>query len=111
MAIARACFVDTHGWYSRAHARMGKDYLGADQRRVTDDKKKDDEPIQALDAGDIAVLKTYGVGPYDRAIKKAEQDIQDCLKRVNELSGTMRARRGGTKLHELPSHHPQALGR
>lgn len=66
---------------------MPKDYLGADQRKVVDDKKEDDEPIQALDAGDIAVLKTYGVGPYDRAIKQAEKDIQECLKRVNELSG------------------------
>jgi len=66
---------------------MGKDYLGADQRKVSNDKKEDDEPIQSLDAGDIAVLKTYGVGPYDRAIKQAEQDIQDCLKRVNELAG------------------------
>jgi len=25
---------------------MGKDYLGADQRRVVDDKKEDDEVIQ-----------------------------------------------------------------
>lgn len=73
---------------------MGKDYLGADQRAVADDKKADDEPIQALDAGDIAVLKTYGVGPYDRAIKKAEQDIQDCMKRVNELSGIVESDTG-----------------
>ena len=39
---------------------MGKDYLGADQRKVADDDKKDDKPIQALDEGDIALLKTYG---------------------------------------------------
>ena len=39
---------------------MGKDYLGADQRKVTDDEKKEDKPIQALDEGDIALLKTYG---------------------------------------------------
>ena len=39
---------------------MGKDYLGADQRKVADPEKKDDKPIQALDEGDIALLKTYG---------------------------------------------------
>ena len=39
---------------------MGKDYLGADQRKVAGDDKKDDKPIQALDEGDIALLKTYG---------------------------------------------------
>ena len=35
-----------------------KDYLGSDQRRVNEEVK-DEKEIQALDAGDIAVLKTY----------------------------------------------------
>ncbi|EGD78796.1 26S protease regulatory subunit 7 [Salpingoeca rosetta] len=65
---------------------MGKDYLGKDQRRVTDDKKED-ETITALDAGDIAVLKTYGTGPYTNAIKKTEKDIDNVMKRVIELTG------------------------
>lgn len=65
---------------------MGKDYLGKDQRRVTDDKKED-EQIQALDAGDIAVLKTYGTGPYTHALKKAEKDIESIMKRVVKLTG------------------------
>ena len=37
------------------------DYLGTDQRKVKDEEK-DDKPIQALDEGDIALLKTYGAG-------------------------------------------------
>eukprot|EP01136_Pigoraptor_vietnamica_P031311 Opistho-1_new@91719 len=67
---------------------MGKDYLGGDMRRVREDEKgEDDKPIQALDEADIAVLKTYGVGPYTQRIKKVEDDIQAAVKKVNELSG------------------------
>jgi 26S proteasome regulatory subunit T1 len=28
-----------------------------------------------------------GAGPYDKAIKETEEDVQTILKRVNELSG------------------------
>jgi len=67
---------------------MGKDYLGSDQRKVKDDKAAEkDKPIQSLDEGDIALLKTYGAGQYSKSIKKVEKDIEDTLKRVNELSG------------------------
>jgi len=62
------------------------DYLGADQRKVKEEKKED-KPIQALDEGDIAVLKTYGAGSYSRSIKKVEDDIKEISKRVNELTG------------------------
>ncbi|KAF6025553.1 PSMC2 [Bugula neritina] len=65
---------------------MGKDYLGKDQRATRDDDKED-KPIQALDEGDIEILKTYGAGQYTNRIKGLETDIQECLKRVNELSG------------------------
>lgn len=61
----------------------------------------------ALDEGDIAVLKSYvsllipfrsayryidssmfqGQGPYHQQIKRTEDDVQQCLKRVNELTG------------------------
>jgi len=64
------------------------DYLGADQRKVRDDdSKKDDKPIQSLDEGDIALLKAYGKGPYSDQIKSVEADIQDLVKKVNELNG------------------------
>lgn len=64
------------------------DYLGADQRRVNEDKDDEKEkPIQALDAGDIALLKTYGQGPYAKQIKQVEEDIVNITKRVNELTG------------------------
>jgi len=63
------------------------DYLGKDQRKVKKDDKKDDKPIQALDEGDIALLKTYGAGSYSKSIKTAEEDIKKIAKRVDELSG------------------------
>ncbi|CAF0731774.1 unnamed protein product [Adineta ricciae] len=64
------------------------DYLGEDQRKTKQkDDKDDDKPIKALDEAEIALLKSYGAGPYDKAIKKTEEDVQTILKRVNELSG------------------------
>jgi 26S proteasome regulatory subunit T1 len=65
----------------------GKDYLGKDQRSTKDADQKAAEPIRALDEAEIALLKSYGVGPYDKQIKKNEDDIQAILKRVNELAG------------------------
>ncbi|XP_060575482.1 26S proteasome regulatory subunit 7-like [Ruditapes philippinarum] len=62
------------------------DHLGSDQRKVKEENKED-KPIQALDEGDIALLKTYGVGQYSKSIKQVEEDIQNCLKKVNELAG------------------------
>jgi len=65
---------------------MAIDHLGKDQRKVKDDKK-DDIPIKALDEAEIALLKSYGTGPYDKHLKKVEDDIQKILKHVNELAG------------------------
>ncbi|KNC71564.1 hypothetical protein SARC_15896, partial [Sphaeroforma arctica JP610] len=49
---------------------MGKDYLGKDQRAVRPDDDKPVKEIVALDDGDIALLKTYGIGPYTKAVKQ-----------------------------------------
>jgi len=35
---------------------------------------KDDGPVRALDADDIALLKTYGLGPYTASIKVREAE-------------------------------------
>ena len=37
--------------------------------------------------GDIALLKTYGVGPYTNAIKAVEDDIKKHQEKVKELIG------------------------
>lgn len=51
------------------------------------DLDKDDKPQRALDEDDIALLKTYGVGPYTNKIKELEKSVQNMLKRVNEVVG------------------------
>lgn len=40
-----------------------------------------------LDESTIAVLKTFGQGPYAEHLKQLEVDVESCLKRVNELCG------------------------
>lgn len=46
-----------------------------------------EKPVRALDEDDIALLKTYGLGPYASRIKSAEQGIKDVAKRVNDICG------------------------
>ena len=38
-----------------------------------------------LDEDDIALLKTYGLGPYSTAIKGVEKEIKEMAKKVNDL--------------------------
>ena len=47
---------------------MGKDHLGADQRKVKAPEEEEKE-IKALDEKDIALLKSYGQGQYTKALK------------------------------------------
>lgn len=49
--------------------------------------EEEDKPVKALDEGDIALLKTYGVGPYTNAIKAIEEDIKKHQDKVKELIG------------------------
>ncbi|GAM28803.1 hypothetical protein SAMD00019534_119790 [Acytostelium subglobosum LB1] len=42
---------------------------------------------KALDEGDIAILKNYGVGPYTKPIKTLEEDIKKMTAKVNEICG------------------------
>ena len=54
---------------------------------MADDPEDKEAPVKALDEDDIALLKTYGLGPYATRIKGCEKDLQDVAKRVNEISG------------------------
>ncbi|AQK75529.1 MSS1-like protein [Zea mays] len=40
-----------------------------------------------LDEDDIALLKTYGLGPYSTSIKKVEKEIKEMAKKINDLCG------------------------
>lgn len=48
---------------------------------------EEEEKIVALDADDIALLKTYGLGPYTNSIKNVEEDIKKHQEKVKELIG------------------------
>ena len=64
------------------------DYLGADQRKTRDEAPDPNEkPIQALDEGDIALLKAYNKGPYADELKAISKDIEKLINEVNELNG------------------------
>ena len=52
-----------------------------------DEEDEDKKPIAVLDEADIALLKTYGLGPYTTRIKTAEKDLKALAKNVNTLCG------------------------
>jgi len=51
-----------------------------------DDEEKEDAP-PPLDEGDIALLKSYGLGPYTTAIKTLEEEIKTHQQTVKDLIG------------------------
>lgn len=53
-------------------------------KNIDEDDLKKHKP---LDAEDIALLKTYGVGPYAASIKALENDLKTISQKVQELSG------------------------
>ena len=59
------------------------------QKFSDDDPDEEDKnkKFRALDEGDIALLKTYGLGPYNKAIQSAQDDIKKLNSRINEVVG------------------------
>lgn len=53
----------------------------------SDPPDEKEEKVRALDEDDIALLKTYGQGPYSQRIKDVEKDVKEIVKKVNEVSG------------------------
>eukprot|EP01117_Protostelium_nocturnum_P011974 TRINITY_DN4384_c0_g1_i1.p1 TRINITY_DN4384_c0_g1~~TRINITY_DN4384_c0_g1_i1.p1 ORF type:complete len:427 (-),score=92.82 TRINITY_DN4384_c0_g1_i1:28-1308(-) len=49
--------------------------------------EEDEKAPKSLDEGDIALLKTYGQGPYTAKIKTVEEDVRNMAKKVNEICG------------------------
>ena len=54
---------------------------------ASDPPDEKEEKVRALDEDDIALLKTYGQGPYSSRIKEVEKDVKDIVKKVNDVSG------------------------
>eukprot|EP00741_Cyanophora_paradoxa_P022496 tig00021464_g21722.t1 len=60
--------------------------MGSAKEKLEDLEKNEDN-IKPLDDDDIALLKTYGSGPYAKLIKTVEADIKKISKHVNEMCG------------------------
>jgi len=56
-------------------------------RNFNDDEEKEDAAPPPLDEGDIALLKSYGLGPYSTNIKKLEEEIKTHQQTVKDLIG------------------------
>ncbi|KAG2604777.1 hypothetical protein PVAP13_4NG068200 [Panicum virgatum] len=52
-----------------------------------DDDLLNEKNPRPLDEDDIALLKTYGLGPYSTSIKKVEKEIKEMAKKINDLCG------------------------
>jgi 26S proteasome regulatory subunit T1 len=64
------------------------------ERDPKDEAEGKEKKTQALDAGDIALLKTYGVGPYHGSIKRLEADIEAEMKKIQDLIGVRESETG-----------------
>jgi len=51
------------------------------------DIEEEEKNYQTLDEDDIALLRSYGMGPYDKPIKELEKEVKDLINRVRESSG------------------------
>lgn len=47
-------------------------------------------PVRPLDEGDVALLKTYGCGPYSSAIARLQNDIERHQQIVKDLAGVVK---------------------
>ena len=56
-------------------------------KRLVKIEAGEETTIIPLDADDIALLKTYGLGPYSNSIKSLEADLRVISHKVNELCG------------------------
>eukprot|EP01091_Cochliopodium_minus_P011046 TRINITY_DN3067_c0_g1_i1.p1 TRINITY_DN3067_c0_g1~~TRINITY_DN3067_c0_g1_i1.p1 ORF type:complete len:426 (+),score=137.92 TRINITY_DN3067_c0_g1_i1:16-1293(+) len=50
-------------------------------------EEQEEKKFNALDDDDIQLLKTYGLGPYNKKIRLIEDDIKKLSKTVNEICG------------------------
>eukprot|EP00929_Paragymnodinium_shiwhaense_P021046 TRINITY_DN13832_c0_g1_i2.p2 TRINITY_DN13832_c0_g1~~TRINITY_DN13832_c0_g1_i2.p2 ORF type:complete len:454 (+),score=158.64 TRINITY_DN13832_c0_g1_i2:99-1460(+) len=54
---------------------------------ILDEINGDEKEHQALDAEDVSIMRTYGVGPYVKPIKEADEGNKDYVKKINTLIG------------------------
>jgi len=57
------------------------------QKKAPDEVDDDKETPAGLDDDDVDIMRTYGVGPYVKIIKKREQETKDLVGSINKLIG------------------------
>jgi len=65
--------------------KMAGECQTTNKRDYEDDEEKDAAP--PLDEGDIALLKSYGLGPYSTVIKQLEEEIKTHQEKVKDMIG------------------------
>ncbi|GCA64235.1 hypothetical protein KIPB_013682 [Kipferlia bialata] len=51
------------------------------------EEEEDQAPMVSLDAEDIAILRSYGRGPYGSSIEAAESRVKELMKEINIAAG------------------------
>jgi len=57
------------------------------EKTAEDSDTKKEKEVVPLDEDDIALLKTYGAGPYSKSLKDVEEDVKKLSVNVNNLKG------------------------
>ena len=78
-------------WWQR-HGELT--YVQQLDNMSADPPDEKEEKVRALDEDDIALLKTYGQGPYSVRIKDVEKDVKEIVKKVNDVSGIKESETG-----------------
>jgi 26S proteasome regulatory subunit T1 len=72
-------------FYQKQTTRKMADWEAkAKAMKADDDEDKD---VKVLDAGDIALLQTYGLGPYSRRLTELQKAIDKTHEKIKELCG------------------------
>ena len=58
-----------------------------ENKDTTTKDDNDNKEIQVLDEGDLALLKSYGQGPYTSDIKKLESEIKSIVETIDKVCG------------------------
>jgi len=63
------------------------DMTASNHKETTEKPNNNNNNNNALDEKDIALMKSYGLGPYAQSIRKLEQEVKDKLSHINQICG------------------------